>query len=111
MDENAGHVLRLALAIPTAAVGAGALALAWRARRTRPRAAGLFAAGAAVLVGWTGLEYAIYDWPDLNTTANEVFAVDWEASWAFWWAAEQVAHVLALLLFAGAFVAADHADP
>ena len=104
MDETTGHVLRLIFAIPTVAVGIAALALAWRSRRAGGLRAGLFAAGAATLLGWIALEYAIYDWPDLNYSLTEHLGVDFEASWSFWWALEQAAHTLALLLFAGAFL-------
>ena len=103
VEDPAGLALRLLLSLPTLAVGIAAVAVALHARRRKPRSAALFAAGVAVTVGWVGLEFAAYDWPDLNGILMNN-GMEWNVAFTLFWGAEQVAHTLALLLFAAAFL-------
>jgi len=108
-EDAAGIALRFVLAIPTVAVGIAALVVAYRSRPAQPQAANLFAAGAVVTIAWTALEYAIYDWPNLSLMLEDA-GLGFDVSFTLFWGLEQAAHCLALLLFAGAFLARRDAD-
>ena len=97
MSDETFQTVRLLLSLPSAGIGVAALALCWRNRRAKPRAAVLFAAGLLVLLGKLGLGGLLWETPGLGAELINL-GFDYTAVWTVWAAFAAATDVLAGVL-------------
>ena len=94
------------LGLPIAAVGVGALVVAFRQRRERPTAARLFAAGVVLLLGGEGVDLLLFTIFPIHEWLGP--AVDVQVGYLLVGGLRQAVNVLAaLLITASVFVSDD----